>query len=1052
VISATIRRDLAIPSPQNGMSQTHNFYDEDALLERLLNGLKKRRQEVVFVVGSALSSPVAQGAAGVPGVDGVIDLIRHEFEDDASQLAKFNDVVHATGASRYQEAFVFLQGRRGPQTANEIVRAAVLGAWTSTSPNIGGYNQTNSEELLRAMELDLQNWALGPGTQALGRLIAGYPDRFGRSLLTTNFDPLLEVAIRQAGGQYLKTSLHSDGNPAATEGTGCHIIHLHGYWYGSDTLHTGRQINQECPRLKAWLGALLRNKLVVVSAYGGWDDAFTEALMDVVRDDAAYPEILWTFYSGNPAEALLQRLAPGVDRGRIMLYADIDCNSFLPKLFDAWSTLESPAPLVSYSRSNPVHVSETTAQQILLKPREKVVVEGDDEDRPPVIDLCVGRERELQEIKNSPAKILFVTGFGGQGKSTLAAKYFADSQHTSIYSYLVWRDCKEESERFEIQLASVIEKLSEGRLSGKDLAQQSAESIVGLLMGLIKDLAVLFVFDNADHYVDLEERRMIGSAEMFVEALQQSPSHSRVVFTCRPSVQYRAESVLSIGLEGIKLDAAQDLFLKRGATSVQEEIRAAHTLTNGHVFWLDLLAIQVAQRTPNRTLSSLLAEIRSGGGPLPANTLNSIWSTLRDREQSVLRAMAETVKPVAEGEIADYLGDRFHYNKVAKALRALKSLNLVVIKRPPSGPDVLELHPLVRQFIRQRFAKSEQASYINGIIGAYKRIMGRHRSHLGERPSLSLLQYWTQNAELDIAVGNLEDAFDTLGEVLVAFMTSAYPRELARVVRLLFASVDWISEHERFRLFELVFRSHTQILSYLGEVGEVDRLLDQYERTVPSRNARYINYCELRAFSLWVRNDFGGALEWATIGQKLVQSSDVDTRSRALIADTLALAQRDAGQPEMALPYFLGGRPLGEVVDPEELDEQRGEPHYGNVGRCLHFMGQIDSALVCYQKSALIIERSPVGKPVMNQACIRTWIGELLIGRGEYGVASMFLKAAVRRWEHVAPPKAEGVSSLLRQIDGRSGATAATFERAEKICLDWILGRDIDVSRSGLRR
>ena len=773
--------------------------------------------------------------------------------------------------------------------------------------------------------------------------------------------------------------------------------------------------------------------------------------MDVVRDDSAYPEILWTFYSGHPSEALLQRLAPGVARSRIMLYADIDCNSFLPRLYDAWSILESPAPVVSYGRSNPVHVSETTAQQILTKPREKVVVEGDDEDRPPVIDLCVGRERELQDIKDSPAKVLFVTGFGGQGKSTLAARYFADSQHTSNYSYFVWRDCKEESERFEIQLASVIEKLSEGRLSGKDLARQSTESIVGLLMGLIKDLAVLFVFDNADHYVDLEERRMVGGAEMFVGALQQSPSHSRVVFTCRPSVQYEAEGVLSIGLEGIKLDAAQDLFLKRGASSVQEDVRAAHTLTNGHVFWLDLLAIQVAQRAPSRTLNSLLDEIRSGGGPLPANTLNSIWSTLRDREQSVLRAIAETVKPAPEGEIADYLGDRFNYNKVAKALRVLKSLNLVVIKRPPSGPDVLELHPLVRQFIRQRFAKAEQASFINGIIGAYKRIMGRNRSHLGERPSLSLLQYWTQNAELDIAVGNMEDAFDTLREVLVAFATSAYPRELARVVRLLFSSVDWVSEHRRFRSFELVFKSHTQILSHLGEIEEVDQLLDQYERTVPNRDARYVNYCELRAFSQWVRNDFGRALEWATTGHKLVQSTDVDTVSRGIIAHTLALAQRDAGQPEMALPYFLGGRPLGDVVDPEELDEQRGEPHYGNVGRCLHFMGQIDSALVCYQKSALIIERNPVGVHVMNQAYIRTWIGELLIGRGEYDVASMFLKAAVRRWEHIAPPKAERVSSLLRQIESRSGATPATYEQAERVCLDWILGRDIDASRRGLR-
>jgi tetratricopeptide (TPR) repeat protein len=699
-----------------------------------------------------------------------------------------------------------------------------------------------------------------------------------------------------------------------------------------------------------------------------------------------------------------------------------------------------------------VHVSETTAQQIVTKPRGKVVVEGDDEDRPPLIELCVGRERELRNIMDSPAKILFITGFGGQGKSTLAAKYFADSQHTSIYSYLVWRDCKEESERFEIQVASVIEKLSEGRLRGKDLARQSAESIVGIILGLIKDLAVLFVFDNVDHYVDLEARRLIGSAEMFVDALQQSPSPSRVVFTCRPSVQYGSEGVLSIGLEGIQLDAARDLFLKRGASSVEEEIRAAHTLTNGHVFWLDLLAIQVAQRTPDRTLNSLLDEIRSGGGPLPANTLNSIWSTLRDREQSVLRAMAETVKPVPEGEIADYLGDRLNYNKVAKAMRVLKSLNLVVIKRPPSGPDVVELHPLVRQFIRQRFVKAEQASFINGIISAYKRIMGRHRSHLVERPSLSLLQYWTQNAELDIAVGNVEDAFDTLREVLIAFYKSAYPRELARVVRLLLSSVDWISEHERFKSFEVLFKYHARILSYLGETKEVDSLLSQYERTVPNRDTRYINYCEMRSFSQWVRNDFGRALEWATIGQNLVQSSDVDTLSRAGIAHQLALAQRDAGQPEMALPYFLLGRPLTEVIDPEELEAERGESHYGNVGRCLHFMGQIDSALVCYQKSALIMERDPVGEHVLNQAYIRTWIGELLIGRGEYGVASMFLKAALRRWEHVAPPKSESVSAMLRQIDNRSGTALATYEQAEKICLDWILGRDIDVSLSGLRR
>jgi hypothetical protein len=79
------------------MSSAHGFYDEDTLLERLLNGLKKRRQEVVFVVGSALSAPMALGARGVPGVDGVIDLIRCEFQDDSSQLAKLDAVLDTAG-------------------------------------------------------------------------------------------------------------------------------------------------------------------------------------------------------------------------------------------------------------------------------------------------------------------------------------------------------------------------------------------------------------------------------------------------------------------------------------------------------------------------------------------------------------------------------------------------------------------------------------------------------------------------------------------------------------------------------------------------------------------------------------------------------------------------------------------------------------------------------------------------------------------------------------------------------------------------------------------
>ena len=203
-------------------------------------------------MGAPMSAPILSGKPGVPGVEGIIDLIRHEFDDDVAQVAALNQALEAAGPNRYQDAFVFLQGRRGQQTANEIVRDAVLAARVFTTgpiPAIVG-NSAANDDSYRLIDLDNRGWVLSPGTEALGKLVTSYPDRFGRSILTTNFDPLIEVAIQRAFGNYFRTTLHADGNLSQTEGTGCHVIHVHGYWYGSDTLHTGRQLGQSRPRLK----------------------------------------------------------------------------------------------------------------------------------------------------------------------------------------------------------------------------------------------------------------------------------------------------------------------------------------------------------------------------------------------------------------------------------------------------------------------------------------------------------------------------------------------------------------------------------------------------------------------------------------------------------------------------------------------------------------------------------------------------------------------------------------------------------------------------------
>ncbi|OFV97190.1 MAG: hypothetical protein A3H28_00440 [Acidobacteria bacterium RIFCSPLOWO2_02_FULL_61_28] len=108
-------------------------------------------------------------------------------------------------------------------------------------------------------------------------------------------------------------------------------------------------------------------------------------------------------------------------------------------------------------------------------------------------------------------------------------------------------------------------------------------------------------------------------------------------------------------------------------------------------------------------------------------------------------------------------------------------------------------------------------------------------------------------------------------------------------------------------------------------------------------------------------------------------------------------------------------------------------------------MGQIDSALICYQKSALLIEKDPKREHVLNQGFIRAWIGELFVAREQFRLAAVFFRAAYLKWEQVAPPRASKVMQLAEQIKNRLADAVQIDDRdIERICLDWILGRSVD--------
>ena len=960
------------------------------------------------MVGAPLTAPEERGQPGVSNVEDMIGRIRKRFPEGSTQRISLEKTV-TESPNQYQAAFHFLQGRRGQDACNQIVREAVLNARIPIVNPVSTVDAISSlnDEQLRELENDGDGWHLSRGVEALGHLIAKEQNVFGKTLLTSNFDPLVQVAIRRADGLAWQTSLIGDGDLGNTRADGCRIVHFHGYWQGTDTLHTGIQLLQSRPTLKSSLLEHLKDKLVVVLAYGGWEDILTSALKDLGGNTASFPEVLWAFYDTTPAIPLHLRsvLQPGLDRGRVSLYAGIDCHNFLSKLAERWSI-----SCKLHSTQTPKKAS--TADFVSTPQNLKLL----DCDRPPNIEAWVGRDAELRSLETTQAQVIILTGMGGQGKSLTAAKHIKDTFTTSSnFLFWDWRDCKEAADSIRTQVIAAVDRITSEETTSEMLADSSDADLADLLVDCSANAKTIFVFDNVDHYVDLENFRFVGLLARLVEGFANAETTSQLILTCRPKVKYSEASVISIPMPGLSITETIALFAKRGGDSVvveKTEIEAAHEMTKGHPFWLDLIAVQVAQ-VPGVTLAGLLEDLRRGREETP-NVLSSIWTRLPEREQTLLRIMAEAVRPETMETLEKYVSSRLRYNKFKKALSSLIRLNLVVVKPEINSPDLYDLHPLVRQFVIQNFSPDERKDFINLVIGQYETIIKSLTKMLGFSLPLSLLGRWTQKAELEIAAQQYQDAVKSLNDALAALIGGGHSEEFIRVARSLLEAVDWNVASSDYKGFDEIVGEFVKCLDDLGDYLGANQILERFEQTIPEKTARYIHYCDMRCYSSWIRGNYVEAIEWAEIGLGLKDRTNVDTQYGS--SHNLALAQRDAGDIDSALKYFLGDTPLSELIDPASTVEVERGNKQGNVGRCLQLQGREDDALVCYRKSTRALEESTDLNRLSNQAYARQWVAECLHKKGNYKLAFAFAVSAEEILRRVSPSRARLVERLREEI------------------------------------
>ncbi|CAM2947309.1 SIR2 family protein [Cupriavidus taiwanensis] len=242
--------------------------------EDLLIAAVATKRPVAFLVGSPLS---VKDGVGVPGVTEILDIIRDEIRGRAAfSLPNFDTALSGkVGGDAYQEGMKWLGKKMGQDAINDVIKTAILKA-----------RKAGIAEPLPGMDGHPEEWNIPAGTLSLGEMVAGGNERFLGPVLTTNFDPLISLAVRSAGGRSGRRVLAADGTLAgqAEDEPGiCSIVHLHGFWRDSDTLHTQAQLTNPRPKLTKSLQRLLQRRTLIVAAYGGWDDVFTRALIEQER-------------------------------------------------------------------------------------------------------------------------------------------------------------------------------------------------------------------------------------------------------------------------------------------------------------------------------------------------------------------------------------------------------------------------------------------------------------------------------------------------------------------------------------------------------------------------------------------------------------------------------------------------------------------------------------------------------------------------------------------------------------------------------------------------
>jgi hypothetical protein len=395
----------------------------------------------------------------------------------------------------------------------------------------------------------------------------------------------------------------------------------------------------------------------------------------------------------------------------------------------------------------------------------------DPRNRPPVLDVWVGRSRVFDELMealdNGDTRVVGVIGLGGQGKSALVA-HWLEQVPIPAERVFWWSLASGDVDRFLAEAVSFV---------GSDPVEvrrplQQAQRIVAAAKGT-EYLFVLDGLEAAQHQAG-EAYGAFTSSELsaFLDLFASERHRSLCVLTSRaPVLDLLSYSAYDwIDLERLSADEGETLLRLLGVIGTGTEIREVVERADGHPLTLTLLGGYLVERFQGRIPDVDVVGLRLARGDHAERVravLREYDLLLTDADRAVMKILAAEDGPVSAGLICQVVGTAdgsatLSGRSADATLDAAERLSRLRIleARNHQGDREYAAHAIVGAYYRAQLSDDEEQFKRLHRALANAHVAGRSVPTL-DGVTLAAMEPFMRAVTHGCAAGDFDAAYDT---------------------------------------------------------------------------------------------------------------------------------------------------------------------------------------------------------------------------------------------------------------------------------------------------